>query len=97
MHEPEAFRARYKQYSKRKIGMATPTENWVYDKNIVTEKDRKALEKAKEIEKDKLEQGYRYIKVNNRLQVLVPCDENGNPTEKGMAIIKEKQALYGIK
>ena len=29
--------------------MATPTENWVYDKNIVTEKDRKALEKAKKV------------------------------------------------
>lgn len=43
----------------------------------------KALVRAKKYEKKLEDKGWRWFKINNRTQVLVPCDENGNPTKEG--------------
>ena len=44
---------------------------------------RHALERAKKQEKKKLSTGYKYITLNDRTRILVECDKDGNPTERG--------------
>ena len=63
--------------------MAAPTTNWVHDEGVVTEKDIKALEHAKYIEAMLEMHGYKWVKINERLEIFVPCDKNGNPTFEG--------------
>ena len=63
--------------------MAAPRTSWVHEDGVVTEKDIKALERAKKIE-DRLEKhGYKWVKINERIKIFVPCDNNGNPTLEG--------------
>lgn len=63
--------------------MAAPIISWVHEDGVVTEKDIKALERAKKIE-DRLEKhGYKWVKINDRIEIFVPCDNNGNPTLEG--------------
>ena len=63
--------------------MGRPMENWVYEKGVVTEKDIKALESAKKLERRNEKNGYRWIRVSPRMTIHVPCDKDGNPTEEG--------------
>lgn len=42
-----------------------------------------ALAKAKALEKRDLENGKRYFRVSQRTYILVECDKDGNPTERG--------------
>ena len=73
--------------------MAAPNSNWVYEKGIVTEKDRIALERARKIEAKKLKNGYRWFKVNARTKILVECDKDGNPTKRGQEIIDRYKSM----
>lgn len=73
--------------------MASPTNNWVYEKNGVNERDKALLEKAKKIERRKLRQGYRWIRINQRMRALIECDKNGNPTPSGQAHIERLKGL----
>jgi hypothetical protein len=76
--------------------MASSINNWVHEKGNVTDKDRLALERAKKIEHKLEKQGYRWIKINARLQTFVPCDKDGNPTLEGqrkIALLKESQGI----
>lgn len=63
--------------------MAAPITNWVHEEGVVTEKDIKALERAKKIEARLEKHGYKWVKINERLEIFVPCDKNGNPTLDG--------------
>ena len=63
--------------------MAAPITNWVHEEGVVTEKDIKALERAKKIEARLEKHGYKWVKINERLEIFVPCDKNGNPTLEG--------------
>ena len=63
--------------------MAEPITNWVHEEGVVTEKDIKALERAKKIEARLEKHGYKWVKINERLEIFVPCDNNGNPTLEG--------------
>lgn len=65
-------------------------------KTTVTETDIRNLEKAKLYEEDKKKQGWQWKKVSNTLTLLVPCDEEGNPTNEGLKIIKRQKARFGI-
>lgn len=77
--------------------MAAQITNWVHEDGVVTEKDIKALERAKKIE-DRLEKhGYKWVKINERLKIFVPCDKNGNPTLDGQRRIALLKANMGIK
>ena len=58
-------------------------------KSAVTESDKKSLEAAKKYEKKKIKEGWRWVKVNERLKILVPCDKHGNPTKEGLEIIAQ--------
>lgn len=66
------------------------------DKITVTENDIKALKKAKAQEQERIKNGWRYYKINERIKVLVPF-KDGHPTEKGLAIIKAQKELEGLK
>lgn len=77
--------------------MASTTTNWVHDKSVVLEKDRIALEKAKRIEQKQTKKGYRWIKINERNSIFVPCDKKGNPTKDGLHKINMLKLTLGIK
>lgn len=68
--------------------MAAPRENWIYDNKTTTEKDAKALEHVKVIERKNIKQGYRWIRISPITEIHVPCDKEGNPTEEGLRRIK---------
>lgn len=73
------------------------TTNWVHDKSVVLEKDKIALEKAKRIEQKQTKKGYRWIKINERNSIFVPCDKKGNPTKDGLHKINMLKLTLGIK
>ena len=77
--------------------MASTTVNWVHDKSVVSERDRITLEKAKRIEQKQTKKGYRWIKINERNSIFVPCDKNGDPTEEGQRRIQLFKNAIGIK
>lgn len=70
--------------------------NWVNEKQTVSERELKALEKAKSQEKKKIKDGWKYYVITPRLKVLVP-HKNGKPTEVGKKIIDGIKKLVGIK
>ena len=63
--------------------MAAPITSWVHEDGVVTEKDIKALERAKKMEARLEKHGYKWVKINERIEIFVPCDNNGNPTLEG--------------
>lgn len=65
--------------------------------STVTEADHKALAVAKRIERKRIKEGWRFYKINERMQVLVPFGKDGKPTEKGMKMIEMQKELQGIK
>lgn len=70
--------------------MVRGLENTCSYKEIVErEKGRSALLNAKKIEKKKMAEGWRNVKVEANLTVFVPCDKDGNPTSEGERLIKE--------
>lgn len=70
--------------------MATAyTNNWVHDNNAPSEASRRTLEKVKKMEKEKIKEGWRWIKLNQRTRFLVPCDKKGEPTEDGRRMMSE--------
>ena len=76
--------------------MASGISNWVHENGNVTDKDRLALERAKKMEHKLKKNGYRWIKINERLQTFVPCAENGKLTlegERKIAMINESQNM----
>jgi hypothetical protein len=77
--------------------MAASTLNWVFGSGVVLEKDRATLEKAKRIENKNLKKGYRWIKINERNKIFVPCDKKGNPTKEGLHKINMLKLSLGIK
>ena len=70
--------------------------NWVYNKNVVNDSDLRMLEKARKQEREKIKQGYRWILACKNLKVFVPCDENGEPTDKGKQMIEAHLKAFGV-
>lgn len=64
---------------------------------IVTERDRKALHRAKEREQELTKSGYRWFKLGSVNRIFVECDAEGKPTEKGQASIDKYKQYLGIK
>jgi hypothetical protein len=77
--------------------MASTVTNWVHDNGVVSEKDRITLEKAKRIERKQTKNGYRWIEINERNKIFVPCDKKGNPTKEGERKIQLFKNALGIK
>lgn len=77
--------------------MPASYNNWVYEKGNVREKDIIELEKAKKRERRDGKNGYRWIKINERNKLFIPCDKDGNPTERGQRMISNFKIYMGIK
>lgn len=55
---------------------------------------KRVLAKAKKIEQERIEQGWRWFEIDKQTKILVPCEDTGKPTEKGKIMIEaEKNAL----
>lgn len=68
--------------------MADSINNWVHEKTV-SDASRKAAERAHKIEHQRERKGWRYVKIDSRTKILVPCDKDGNPTKQGKEIIDE--------
>lgn len=71
-------------------------ENWIKNKETVTEKDVAAQDKAKNIEKKKIKSGWRWVNVLPSLKILVP-HKGGKPTEQGQSMIDIMKEKFNIK
>lgn len=58
---------------------------------------KRAVIKGLKQERERIKNGWKYIKVGNVTKILVPCDEKGNPTQKGIEKICKLKELLGIK
>lgn len=73
--------------------MAAPINNWVHDQKIGgTELSKRTLLKAKQIEDKRIKEGWRWIELNPRTRIFVPCDKKGQPTKDGQRRINEMLA-----
>lgn len=63
--------------------MSAPTTNWIYEKASGTDIDKAFAKKASKLEKQKIKDGYRWYKVDERTRILIPFGPDGNPTEEG--------------
>ena len=64
-------------------------ENWIKDKVTVSESALRAQEKAHQIERKRKRKGWRWVKVDMRTKVFVPCNGDGTPTDEGQRIIND--------
>jgi hypothetical protein len=71
-------------------------ENWVKNKNVVTEKDLAAVAKAEKMERKKIHSGWKWVKILPSLKILVP-HEKGKPTAEGQAMIDIMKAKFYVK
>lgn len=71
--------------------------NIIAPRPSVSDVDHKALLAAKRLERKRKQEGWRFYKVNERLQVFVPFGEDGKPTKKGFEMIRIQKELRGIK
>ncbi len=70
--------------------MASSIENTSnFKERTEIDKANKALSKARKLEEKRLSQGWRYIFATPNIQILVPCDKKGKPTEEGQRRIDE--------
>lgn len=71
-------------------------ENWIKNKETVTEKDIEAAQKARKIEKKKIKSGWRWVNILPSLKILVP-HECGKPTEQGQYMIDIMKEKFNLK
>lgn len=70
--------------------------NLANEKAIVKEAGLKAAEKVHRAETEKIKSGWRWITINPRTKVLIPCDKHGKPTKKGMELIDETRKRVSL-
>lgn len=72
------------------------SENWIKNKDVVTDKDLAAAAKAEKIERKKIRSGWKWVKILPSLKILVPY-EKGKPTTEGQAMIDNMKAKFYVK
>lgn len=70
---------------------------YIPPKPDVTEADRAILKKAKAMESALVKNGWKWVDIDKRTSVLVPCDKSGNPTKKGAEMIERLMSSVSIK
>lgn len=53
------------------------------ERAYIDESAKRALRRAHEEERKARANGYKNVRIDARTEILVPCDENGNPTAVG--------------
>ena len=71
-------------------------ENWIKNKETVSDKDVSAAVKADKMERKKIRAGWRWVKIIPSLKILVPF-EKGKPTAEGQAMIDIMKAKFYVK
>ena len=59
-------------------------------------KARRALLVEKKKEQVKIGMGYRFYRISPQLQIFIPCDKTGKPTQEGMERIEKAKNKFGI-
>lgn len=54
------------------------------------------VNKARKLEQDKIDSGWRYINFYPNMSILVPCDKNGTPTKEGVRRISERKKSLNL-
>ena len=86
----------YKTLTTSRKGDDNMGENWIKNKETVSEKDVSAATKADKIERKKIRAGWRWVKIIPSLKILVPF-EKGKPTAEGQAMIDIMKAKFYVK
>ena len=78
--------------------MASGLTNWAVVKDVSNSKtiERKVLEKVKKMEEKALKKGYRYVKIGNSTEILVPFGKDGKPTKDGKRRIEIMENMLGV-
>lgn len=63
--------------------------NWANAQSEATIIATKAAKLGAKIEKERTENGWRWVKIDIRNKLFVPCDKNGEPTDKGKIMIEK--------
>ena len=71
-------------------------ENWIRNKETVSDKDIAAQEKANKMEKKKIKSGWRWVNILPSLKILVP-HKGGKPTEQGQSMIDIMKEKFNLK
>lgn len=70
---------------------------WAEERCAFTQAARTAAKKGAKIERERIKQGWRWVKVGTISKILVPCDKKGNPTQDGLRRIERMKQNLGIK
>lgn len=70
---------------------------WAQERKESLIATRAAVKKGTKIEQKRIKAGWRYVQVNERTKILVPCDKKGKPTEEGEKKILALKKNLGIK
>lgn len=70
---------------------------WAEERRTVTQAAKAAAKKGAKMERERIKQGWRWVKVGTRSKILVPCDKKGNPTKDGLRRIERMKQNLGIK
>ena len=64
---------------------------WINEEEIKEKKENAVVVKARKLESERLEKGWRYFRISKNMTILVPCDKKGNPTKEGLKRIEERK------
>jgi len=70
---------------------------WADERRAVTQAAKAAAKKGAKMERERIRQGWRWVKVGTHSKILVPCDKKGNPTQDGLRRIERMKQNLGIK
>lgn len=64
---------------------------WIADEEIKEKKEKAVVVKARNLETERLKEGWKYHSISKNMKILVPCDKKGNPTKEGLKRIEERK------
>lgn len=67
------------------------TTQWVVEEEKRQRSVKAFVTKARDIEKERLNNGWQYIQLTTQIKILVPCDKYGKPTKEGLERIEERK------
>jgi len=77
------------------MNSVTKKLNWATELDV-HEEGNKVLQKAKERERKLIRKGYRWYSLKPNYKVLIPCDEDGNPTDVGVDKLNKHKEMLNI-
>lgn len=74
--------------------MANNEYNWALERRAVTDAAKRVATKAAKKEQELMKDGWRYVKLNDRVRCFVPCDAKGKPTKEGERMMREMSKRF---